>query len=525
MRRLKRYKRFGNSPINGPAIILLAALLLMTAAPAVLALTKVEGEYQIMIDSRKQYRSFPWDYDANNGDTWNGVNFRIFSAPFPNTEAFVKFEADWNPGSNEWENPVFQYRESHVRYRLDRDGYGGDVYLFQRQDRYWVENHLIQVVQSDKLKDSDNAQGARFDIWGLKGTNFTFIASDYSGQSNPGAGSQAGAPVGTDDAYVARLRRLFFNNDLRAGLTFNRRMEGQDADPDAYQGVMAGDLRYTWRNTDILLEYAESQSKNTPEHMYGVWHLRRMNLKHMENWLPPDAVLRGEIRSIRFGSPALGYYNIVPTFWYYGPGFVNPLGDGKKDEQGVWINTWYLIPQRAVTLSLNYTSTVNREFDKKHYTEFYGEIYTEYENGFTSKMSYSNRKTRDYGDPRYTDITTNKDLFAEIQVESSLAWMRVQGKIKNLGSSRRKELGSLETSVNLTDKLKLYGRYAFGNDPARLRKGLFTQLQYRPRGNMDIFLEYGPNWIGDTPDPVDDNDLAGSGDNQDLVKLIIKGYF
>jgi hypothetical protein len=257
----------------------------------------------------------------------------------------------------------------------------------------------------------------------------------------------------------------------------------------------------------------------------GGLDLNDFSLHRLYRWLPRDGVLRGEIRAITVGTPTLGYYNIVPTFWYYGPNFVNPLGDGNRDEQGVWINTWYLLPQRAVTLTMNFTSWEHFIYEQRHFTEFYAELYTEYVNGFTSKFHYSDRRSRNRMDPENVTVDENRDLFAEVQVESRLAWMRVQLKLKDFDSPRRKDLASLESTLNLTDKLKLYGRYTFGNDPARLRKGLFAQLQYRPRGNMEVFLEYGPSWIGDSPNPVDDGDLAGSEDNRDLLKFIIKGTF
>jgi hypothetical protein len=79
--------------------------------------------------------------------------------------------------------------------------------------------------------------------------------------------------------------------------------------------------------------------------------------------------------------------------------------------------------------------------------------------------------------------------------------------------------------VNLTNTLKVYNRFAFGNDPSILRKAVFSQLQYRPTGNVEMYLQYGPDWIGNSPTPVDEGNLQGSGDQKDLVKFILKGYF
>ena len=58
-----------------------------------------------------------------------------------------------------------------------------------------------------------------------------------------------------------------------------------------------------------------------------------------------------------------------------------------------------------------------------------------------------------------------------------------------------------------------------------LRKAVFTQLQYRPTGNMELFLQYGPDYIGGGSMPVDEGNLNGSGDQRDLIKFILKGNF
>jgi hypothetical protein len=73
--------------------------------------------------------------------------------------------------------------------------------------------------------------------------------------------------------------------------------------------------------------------------------------------------------------------------------------------------------------------------------------------------------------------------------------------------------------------LKVYNRFTFGNDPARVRKGLFSELQYRPRHNLELFLAYGPFWIGAGSNPVFEGNLEGSADNKDLVRLTVKGTF
>jgi hypothetical protein len=490
------------------------------------AATVIEGEYQLQLDIRKQDRFFPWDFESNNNDTYAASQFRIFSQPRTGVETFVKFEADWYTGGNENERPLFQYRESHARFHtpvtLPRGKKSiAEVYLFSRQDRFWVENHLIQVVQPHQVKDGDNAQGFRFN---LKTENwadvFTYILSDFSSQSRVGGGT---APSPTDDAHILRWRPILMDR-FRLGATYNRKVIGPASDLD-YNEVWALDTRSTLGNTDLYLEFASSKQIGIDKPDQDGFHFGDWEVDRFSAALPRNAALKAEIRAITLGTPSLGYYNIAPLYYYFGPDFSCFLGESTNDLVGWKVNSWYLLPRRAITLTLDYEEWEKYVFEKKTFTRWRGEVYTEYVNGFTSKLWYDRRKTVDTSNPLFEDVTKNYDLFGEVQVESRLAWMRVQGKLKDLETNLKKELVSLEAAVNLTGNLKLYTRYAFGNDPARLRKGLFTELQYRPQRNMDLYLSYGPFWIGDSNNPVDDGDLAGGADNKDMIRLIMKGNF
>ena len=517
--------RFGP---RGLSLLLLLVLAAGSAVP-VLAFTKLEGEYNFQVDLRKQDRRWAWNFDSNSDDTWNATQFRLFSQPMPNVEAFVRFEADWNTGNNNQRRPQFQYREGHLRFRKDYGGKGFDSYLFSRQDRFWVDNHLIQVVQGGPANDNGDAQGARVDLWGKSGANFTLIASDFASQSNPSTGSQPGLPVDTDDAYIGRLRREFFGGALRAGLTWNRKNTRRAGAERITAEVWAADMRYRWHDIDFSLEYAEGQQRTDGEqYRSGSFDMSKFKFNRPSDGLPSDAVVKAEIRSVRLGNYKTGYLNIAPSAWYLGPEYSNQLGDGNSDEAGYYINTWYLIPGRAVTLTNNYLSYTKRVDQSRHVTELYSEAYVEFVNGFTGKFFYRKRTTRDWRQDEQVvikDVTDNDDVFAEMQVENRLAWMRVQFRIRDISTLFQKELASIETSVNVTESVKIYNRFTFGNDPARSRKGLFSELQYRPRHNLEVFLAYGPFWIGGGSNPVYEGNLEGSGDNRDLIRLTVKGTF
>lgn len=530
-------KRLRLHPLTPVALVLCVAAL--TPRPATAAATKVEGEYQLMLDTRKDQRFFPWDWDSNNNDNWTGAQLRLFSVPRSGVEAFLKVEADWSDPNNNTPRPVFQYREAHVRYRWDLGGKGFDSYLFSRQDRFWVDNYLIKVVESGPLTDGGNAQGVRVDSWGFWGVNASVIASDFSSQFNPVnpvGNPSRGSVDKTDDAYVVRLRREFLDQKaLRLGFTYNRKNENQINETVERAEVFAVDSRYTWAgpkigpidlsSTDLALEYAESRSPITTV-TYPDARDRRLTFfrKSTGIHLPDRGVLVGEIRTVRLGTPEAGYLNVAPVYWTRGPLYDNRAGDSNRDETGFTINTWYLLPDRAITLTNNYTRYRKRAFEKREDTEYYNEVYIEFVNGFTGKSYYRQHETV-RGEGLVAQTENHDDWFNELQVESRLAWLRVQSKVKDVGTPLRKQLYSIETRLNLTDKLQLYNRFAFGNDPSILRKGLFSQLRYRPTGNMEMYVQYGPTWIGDSSTPVDDGDLEGGGDQTDIFQFILKGSF
>lgn len=477
---------------------------------------KIEGEYTIQLDARKTDRFFPWDYDFNNDDSFGLAQLKFFAQPRQQVEAFVRLEADWNRANNNNPRPELQYRESHLRFGWDKQGKGINAWIFSRQDRFWVENHLIQVIQGDRVKDGDNGQGIRLDAYNwLGGTDFNYVYSDFSGQANPNTSPDPTNPTGTDDAHIFRARREFLDKAVRAGLTYGRKVESEDRlNEQGHAEVLHGDVRLQRGTLALSVEYAQTNRVGLD-----------LEPADDDDWVPSDATLRAELRSITVGRPTWGYLNIAPTYWNAGPNYDNPLGDALNDEQGFFINTWYLIPARAITLTTNYGEWERKVFEQKEFTELYVELYTEYVNGFTSKFFYRRKRTEDFANPLFVQEFKNDDVFVELQVESRLAWLRVQGKLKDLDTEFQKELASLETSINLTQDLKIYNRFTFGNDPARLRDSFFAELQYRPRPGMEAFLSYGPWWIGDSNNPVDDGDLEGGAENKDIIRFTLRGYF
>ncbi|MCE9626974.1 MAG: hypothetical protein K8R56_03550, partial [Candidatus Eisenbacteria bacterium] len=404
---------------------------------------------------------------------------------------------------------------------------------FSRQDRFWVDSYLLNVVNG-----RGDAQGVRLDTWGFGKTNATFIVADISGQFNPQdfSGNDPIIPRDsiatqrvnrTDDFYVARLRREFLkDNKLRLGMTFNRfeGWTGRDSvsGPSPWTSVIAIDSRYRLGKTDLSLEYAESRP--TLHEGNGRGGPLTIGKRPTPIHLSDRAVVQAEIRSLRMGTARTGYLSVAPGWWSRGARYRNSLGGPSSDETGFIIQSNYMLPERAITYSNQYLSYSNKVFSRNATKELYNELYIEFVNGFTGKTAYRRRDTYSpSGGSLRKD--TRLEWFNELQVESRLAWLRVQSKLRDIGKPERKQLFSIENSLNLTARTKVYNRFVFGNDASILRKGLFTQLQYRPTGNMEMFLQYGPDFIGGGSTPVDEGNLNGNGDQFDQIKFILKGNF
>ncbi len=506
---------------------------LVLAAPAVHATTKLEGDYQLMMDLRKNDRPYLWQFDSNSYDVYNWASFRLFSQPRTGIESFVKFDAAYNPSDNNAAQPEFQYREGHLRFRKEFGKRGIDTYVFSRQDRFYANTYLIPWVYG-----RSDAQGIRLETWGFGKTNTTFIVADRSGEFNPAnfpnvphmpRDSIAAQRVQrTSDQYVVRLRREFLkDNALRLGLTWNRfeGWTGQDSlsGPSPWNSVLGVDSRLRVGGADVSLEYGESRDVIVRPDSVRAPKLTLFR-RPTPFRLPDRGVVQAEIRSLKLGTGRTGFVNVTPGWWSRGPKWQNSSGGPSNDETGFFVNSWYLLPERAITYSNNLLWYGPHVYGHTQTRQIYNELYVEFINGFTGKTAY--RRTDTYRpNSLFTVRETHLEWFNELQVESRLAWLRVQSKLRDIGSPSKKQLFVVEHSINLSAHTKIYDRFAFGNDPSILRKGVFTQLQYRPTGSMEMFLQYGPDYIGSGSMPVDEGNLNGSGDQKDIVKFILKGNF
>ncbi|MFN8588946.1 MAG: hypothetical protein U0704_14230 [Candidatus Eisenbacteria bacterium] len=536
-------------------LTLLPALGLLLGATPVHAVTKLEGEYQLMLELRKSAfnRNFRWDWNSNEYDTYNNAQLRLFSTPRAGVESFVKVEAAYRPnGENDGPRPEFKYREMHLRFRRQFGKREWDTYLFSRQDRFWTDPYQVQSFDANvhgfKLEPlvygRGDWQGIRTEYKGDRGLNLVFVVGDRSNQVDPGNYSglfgtspldslNAAHALRTDDLYLFRARRDFLKDSrLKLGLLLVRTENWNGADSlnsngrlpkEPGRGVWAVDGHLRVLGSDVNMVYSEAY----PHFGSGNGTRSEVTIGKRSTGLqlPDAAILEGEIRSIRFGTARTGFVNVVPIWFSRGPRWYNPAGPPGANQTGYLIQSYYLMPERAITLSHNFGWSSDG-YDRRLGSKMtYDDMYVEFVNGFTGKLAYRTVESYSYDFRGDLQGVKHDDLIAEVQVESRLAWLRVQAKAADVGNPAAKQLFVVEQSINVTPKAKFYNRFAFGNDPDKLRKAIFTQFQYRPTGSMEMFLQYGPDYIGGGSMPVDEWSLNGGGDQIDQVKFILKGFF
>jgi len=414
-------------------------------------------------------------------------------------EAYLGIEAYTNNTSRH-----FQLYQGHLKLRRSR----WETYFFYRQDRHWVDSPLLNLVNSDRLKDDQwgpRAQGLRYDFWDLGGVAGTIIASKY--------GTWDG------EAYVARLTRSLTNSLRLSSVTT---LQDWRNGSGSYNAVASCSGEFTARSFSLIAEAAAS-TENPDDNS-------------LQEGGSPHAV-QLEIRDIRLGS-------VLPMFsvFSYGRNFranlsnrFNMAFDKEFDRDGFFVQASWLMPGRAVTLTAKqktywsrYRSETGQFLEDRFLSSwFYTEAYLEFLRDITLKCWYE--ETRNPTD-RW------KHAFFELGAGNSLGRIKFQYKRKDIGihtggydflkaySAGQRDIFGIELTTHITENLQFYQRTGFGRGVTggSWMSG-FYQLAYRGFRNTEIYLEYGnPDQTND--DLVNDGELA---DNiylnfEHRVKLFVK---
>lgn len=469
-----------------------------------------------------------YDNDIYEWNTWD-PNFylesRIIANPVANSEMYLKFYSDKDNDYYRYDsfNSEAVFTEGHISYRQEGNNKGFSATLFSRESgHYWTDGSLLGLVYTGSVNNDGNGQGVRFDVWHPYNGSMTYVFSDFS----QGAG---------DDIHLFRYRQSLHNDKIKTGL-FLQQKNFSSGKADEYNRIIASDLSWQFGRYFFNGELAISNDPSNKE-------LEELNNKYEEGGisdiLKRNFAAKMEFSGLRVGTSGWGYWFFKPGVYNYGTTYRNYMGENKSNEHGFWLNSYYLLPKRAVTLTVNYSAyekivpdtmqviasvdsgQVIYKDDKIYNptTTLYSEIYVEFVKGFKGKFAFTKTDDKWQG-----VLYKHYDLFSELSVENRLAKLLTQFKIKDLNETSEKQIAGIELSVNLSDRWKLFARGMIANDRVGSRHSIFGEVQYRLGGNTEVYLQYGPSWWGQYG-LVNDDSFASGGEMQKEIKLIIKGWF
>lgn len=440
---------------------------------------------------------------------------RLIAAPFPGTEMYIKTLAL----SNKWDGAVFEnfefLKEGHLKYRGNRI----ETYLFTGQDRFWLNEPLLYIVDTGIVKDDDwgpKAQGIRLDLWNWWGFTFAGFYSDkstvypalYEGQLPSGSELASTDLVSSDDFAAFRIRRPFTQGRLVLGTTYAKKVYG-NADID-YDQMVAFDWEMSF--AEIIPFIAD----------WGRGTIIAEGGRNISGWLGPDERpygWRAELRDVGIGP--LGFIGSLFDYDenFYTLGLASGWNYGLNDYHGHYAQLDFRVPYEAINLKAwrlreaPHTATV----EKQAREETGGEVYVEFIHGFIGKVQYKKHINKDGVWPNW---------FFEVIGENKLVKLRTQYRIRDAGTVYQVRAFAFELNANITEQWKFYTRLILADERTEARESVWAQLQYLGWSSADFFVEFGDggqNWeLANSDGFIDHN-------NSDVTrrwfKLFLKLYY
>jgi hypothetical protein len=491
--------------------VFLAVILLTLAAGSAGAVTTLEGYSELMGELRSSGGGDP-SWDLSNPKLY--AELRLKTSPWQNIDTFLKISAESNRWIDDAKDTRFFFREAHMRYHMSHL----ETYLFSGQDRFWLNEPLLEVVNSGVVKQDDygpRAQGIRFDFWdvkGFSGAGFVSERSDYFSKAwaDLSAAEQEhypGATVGdtisssTDDYRALRVTRNLASERIYLGATYARKdfnesgtsFYGESRDFDQ---VYAGDAEFALGE---LLPALTRFGRVTWVSEFG---------RDTSGWLwgNPDPHKNGfktELRDVRVG----GALSLKGSYEDYGSDFYTiGLASGDKNNLNDYSQFYGEANYRVPTKSINLRGW-RRHAEPEHpgltsYSNSVGTIdewgtgsYLEFVNGFTGTAEYKIYEDRN---------GTWPNLFMEVTGENRLVKLRTQFRIKDINTNYELTAYGFEANVNLSDDWKFYARVLNVDEKTESRQTAYAQIRYLAWAGAEFFVEFG--------NPDQSNDLVNDGD-------------
>ncbi|MFH1843803.1 MAG: hypothetical protein ABIF77_11425 [bacterium] len=524
--------------------------------PETRAANKIEGYYETEIAMERNDSKWHFGAPSSNGIPKHYAELKFLSFPADNFEAFVKLRAESNRDDDrtpevDYYAPPWLIAEGHLKIRDDNY----EAFLFSRQNRFWINSEpLLSLVEDHKLKNDDwgpKSQGVRLDFWDVQpalglGFEGTVIYSDDGATYNWGGGDVAD---GTD-SWIIRVMPKLANSDKFSGksggwgtgllgFTVLRKDWTNTSNPDyrdkhhlMHNSVYAVDLAYSptgVKDTGMILGPLNfEQSRWTVEYAFSSTPFRETVFSEPSS---NHYAFAAEFRNIQLSDVILHgwYYDFGENFRDYLSGrFDNDRREfnrQQKHAEAIW-----LVPRKAVTAKLVYDTHRKRTVDEiggglRPATEWYGELYVEFINGFKGKVAHKRYRGYD-ASAEINDFFTYPEWYAEVSVENFLAKIRLQVRIKDAGTFREITAYGFDMDVNITEKLKGYIRMLNVNEETEARHTMFAQLKYDLGFGAEFYFEYGDAGQSDNIVRTDWFVDEGNNDNlRDRLKLLVKTWF
>jgi len=516
----------------------IAALLIAALAATAGAVTTLEGYSDFMTELRSSGGGDP-SWGLSNPRLY--AELRLKTSPWRDIDSFLKVSAE----SNRWvdfqneevdtevKETKFFFNEAHARFRAKRV----EAHLFAGQDRFWLNEPLLQIVDSGQVKHDDygpRAQGIRLDFWdvyGFQGAAFISERSDYVSVGWDGLsdveqsyypGSTAGDTISssTDDYRGFRVTKNMLDNRILFGSTYARK----DYSGTAYSGKRSEFDESVALDAELALG-----DLLPPLTQFGrvTWVSEWGHTSSGHLWDDEDPEVNGfktELRDIRVGP-----MRFLGSWETYGEHFYNQgLASGDRqnlnDYTQYYAEGHYRVPRKAVNLKGWIRHAEPEDPMSTSYAQSVGEIdewgteaYIEFLNGFTGKTEYK----------VYEDNNgTWPNLFFELTGENRLVKLRTQYRIKDIDTNYELRAYGFEANVNLSDLWKFYARVMNVDEETESRQTAFAQIRYLGWNSAEFFVEFGnPDQSNDL---VNDGDFATHGSDaitEQVFKAFVRIYY
>ncbi|MBN2564573.1 MAG: hypothetical protein JXB46_02565 [Candidatus Eisenbacteria bacterium] len=489
--------------------LLVAALVVACWAGQVPAVTTLEGYSSLMGELRSSGGGDP-TWDLSNPQLY--AELRLKSSPWRDVDSFLKVSAESNRWIDDMKDTKFFFREAHVRFHAKRF----ETHLFSGQDRFWLNEPLLQIVDSNVVKQDDygpRAQGIRADFWdvyGVTGAGFYSERSDYASTDwsklsaaergyFPGMAAGDTVTSSTDDYRGFRLTKGLAKDKVVLGTTYARKDYSGTAyvaHRSEFDETMAVDSEFALGS---LLPFMERLGRVTLASELGV-------TTSGHQWDNPAGEevtgFKTELRDLRVGP--LSFLGSWETYGeeFYNQGLASGDRQNLNDYTQYYAEGHYRFPTKAINLKYWRRHAEPEHENSTSYArsigtidEWGGEAYTEFLNGFTGKTEYKVYEDRN-------GIWPN--LFSELTGENRLVKLRAQFRIKDINTPYEVTAYGFEANVNISDLWKFYARVMNVDEATESRQTAFAQLRYLGWESAEFFVEFG--------NPDQSNDLVNDGD-------------